>query len=189
MRIPAKRRSPVVALLLFGAARLVVAAQGEHRITEQQAKEYQVKAAFLYNFTKFVEWRGTSLSRPDDSVTICLAGQAARVRVITETLNARKGLTVRVIRTGDEPKGCAVFFQTSGERPFREHWPELAKAGALVVTEDPAQLNRGSILNFYLADGKVRFEANLDGAKASGFRLNSQLLQLARIAKTEGGRE
>jgi hypothetical protein len=158
-------------------------------IAAQSEEEYQVKAAFLYNFTMFVEWHGAPLVKTEDSLVLCVSGGRARARVVADTLSSKKGVVVRAVKIAEEPKGCTVLFQTAGEKPIRENWSELARSGILVVTEDPAQLARGSILNFFLAQGKVRFEANPDGAKASGFRLNSQLLQLARIVRTEGVKE
>jgi hypothetical protein len=184
-------------LILARASRAAPADRRDKQaqLSEQQTKEYQVKAAFLYNFTKFVEWRSKPEEpRPggtasEDGLSVCVAGPAEKVTVITETLPAKKGISIRRIRLGEELKGCHVLFQASGERGVRETWTEAAKSGVLVVTEDTQQVTKGSILNFYLADGKVRFEANLEAAKASGFRLSSQLLQLARIAKPEGTRE
>lgn len=157
-------------------------------VTGQQAKEYQIKAAFLFNFTKFVEWRG-SPPKGEDLPTICVSGPAGRVQVVIDTLKPQKGLSLRRIQQLDDPKGCTVLFQTSGDKPVRESWTELAKAGILVVTEDPQQILKGSILGFFLTDSKVRIEANIEAAKASGFHLNSQLLQLARIIKPDGGKE
>lgn len=184
MRTLARLVAIAASLLAFAPASRMLAAQ------TGGTEEYQVKAAFLYNFTKFIEWRGVPLARADDSTAVfCVCGGRTPVKAMSETLESKKGVSVRSLRPGNDPKGCTILFQAVGEKPFRENWSEIAKSGVLVVTEDPAQLSRGSILNFYLADGKVRFEANLDGAKASGFRLNSQLLHLARIAKPEGGKE
>jgi L-arabinose isomerase len=180
-------------LILFAAAlphaALAGDAEDRQRVSDRLTKEYQVKAAFLYNFTKFVEWRGSNLWKADETVVICVAAPSAKLRVISETLREKKDVSVRPLTTGSDGKGCAVVFQSSGDRAIRDNWLDLAKAGSLVVTEDAAQLQRGSLLNFYLSEGKVRFEANLAAAKVSGFRLHAQLLQLARIAKPEGDRE
>ncbi len=161
------------------AALLLTVAVASAPAAQEVSKEYRVKAAFLYNFVKFVEWP----TRPSSaSILICVGGRNPFGSVLTETIRgevvARRTLEARVILEPDE--SCHIVFI-----------PEGANAGAylraargtaiLTVGEAPGFIEQGGLIRFYLDGGSVRFEINRDGADRAGLRISSRLLQLARI--------
>ena len=138
--------------------------------------EYRVKAAYLFNFAKFVDW-----PREPGPLTICVAGRnvfgnALSDTVRGETINGRP-LTVRVIL---EPEpGCHITFVPRGAAA-----PAYLRAARsfpeLTVGESPDFIAQGGIVNFVLDAGNVRFEIDAEAAERSGLRISSRLLRLAR---------
>lgn len=150
---------------------------------QEVPQEYQVKAAFLYNFLKYVEWP----DRPNRPFVICVAGQNPFGTVLEGlTKNERVGgnPVMTQIILAPEP-GCDVIFT-----PRTANIPAYLNAAAgmpiLTVGETPNFIERGGIVNFFLEDGKVRFEINRNGVERAGLRISSRLLQLARIVNPGG---
>jgi hypothetical protein len=179
------RRLPLPALLAALLALQVPAAA-------QTASEYDVKAAFLFNFTKFVDWPATAFPDPG-SLKVCVLGEDPFGRslqaVAGEAVASRK---LTVVRSDAIPKpgGCQILFISRSER---ERLPQILAANkdapVLTVGDTKGFVDQGVIINFILEDSKVRFEINTDAADRAGIRISSKLLQLARrIVPTPGGK-
>jgi hypothetical protein len=147
--------------------------------TSQNASlEYQVKAAYLFNFTKFVEWPDDAL--PDGApLTICVAAPspfgAALGDTIRDELVDGRALAMRVVR---DPAGCHVLFVPKGVAAA----PLLRDARTrpiLTVGEADDFLRQGGIVDFVMQDGKVRFAISQDAASRAQLRISSRLLRLA----------
>jgi hypothetical protein len=165
-----RRLAPIV--LLIAAAQLAPSAQ-------DVSKEYRVKAAFLYNFVKFVEW---PTRQAPGAIVICVAGRNPFGNVLSDTVRGEtidgRSLDARVLLEPEDR--CHVIFI-----------PEGANAGAylraargqpiLTVGETPGFIEQGGMVRFYLDSGTVRFEIHRDAAERAGLRISSRLLQLARI--------
>lgn len=147
--------------------------------------EYQVKAAFLFNFAKFVEWPADAFERPRDPVAICVMGkdpfgESLDSVVRGETVNGRP-LVVRRPRQTLEARGCHILFLARSERGRQDEiLSSVEGAGILTVGEDDGFLTDGGIIRFVLEENRVRFEINLAAAEANRLKLSSQLLRLAR---------
>ena len=146
-------------------------------------QEYQIKAAYLYNFLKYVEWP-KPLNR---TFLICVAGQNPFGNVLEGlTKNERvRGNPVKTeIILAPEP-GCDVIFT-----PRTSNMPAYLSSAAgmpiLTVGETGNFIERGGIVNFFVDDGKVRFEINPAAAERAGLRISSRLLQLAKIVNPGG---
>lgn len=142
------------------------------------SQEYQIKAAYLYNFLKYVEWP-VPMNRP---FMICVAGQNPFGNVLSSlTTNERvRGNPVKTeLILGYQP-GCDVIFA-----PRTSNIPAYLSAAAgmpvLTVGETKGFIEQGGIVNFFVEDGKVRFEINRSAAERAGLRFSSRLLQLAKI--------
>jgi YfiR/HmsC-like len=146
--------------------------------------EYQVKAAYLFNFTKFVEWPEAAVPQ-GVPLTICVAsanpfGHALEDTIRGELIGARP-LSTRVV---SDVAGCHVLFVPDGVaaasllRAARTH-------PVLTVGESDDFLRDGGIVNFVMQDGKVRFEINQDAATRAQLRISSRLLRLGRPAGTK----
>ncbi len=150
--------------------------------------EYQVKAAFLFNFAKFVEWPDAAFPAPNSSFIIGVLGDdpfgpALDKAVEGKTLNDRK-IVVRRFDQAGEVKGCQMLFISRSEQKnlgkILEH---LGKSNTLMVSEMPQMLARGGMINFLIEEHKVRFDINPDAAERAGLKISSKLLQLAHAVK------
>jgi hypothetical protein len=147
------------------------------------AGEYEVKAAFLYNFARFVEWPAQGHSQPN-VLTLCILGGNPFGSDIDALAGKSVGqATLQVRRIGiEQASACQIVFISSSEGPRLES--ELAQMRGrpvLTIADSPGFSERGAVINFYLDQGKVRFEINIDAAQRSGLTISSQLLRLARI--------
>jgi YfiR/HmsC-like len=146
--------------------------------------EYQVKAAYLFNFTKFVDW-------PDDAVasgaplSICVAAPNPFGQALEETIKgelvAGRPLTSRVVR---DANGCHVLFIPEGASaaPLLR---EVRTRPVLTIGESDDFLRAGGVVNFVMQDGKVRFEISQEAAARAQLRISSRLLRLALAPDTK----
>jgi hypothetical protein len=148
--------------------------------------EYQVKAAFLYNFAKFVEWPNS----PDAESPLIL-GVIGDEKSATDlmTINGRliKKHPVQVVRfphTRRLPK-CHILFILPSESMESLRLKNLRDSGVLTVCDERKDFARtGAIINFIKTqEGKIRFEVNIDAAKRAGLKIQSPLLALAHIVR------
>lgn len=156
---------------------IVLAASSAMAKEEDHAIEYQVKAAFLYNFLKFIEWPASPENRPWQ---IGVAGPAELVEVLEDTVRGKvvNGRPVNVTRLANiiDARNCHIVYLASSVKGSVG-----GQTGVLTVGEDPHFLSAGGILNFYLEDNKVRFEINPEAAKSAGLHVSAQLLKLGRV--------
>lgn len=166
-------------LLLFNA--LSVGAQGG------AGDEHRLKAAFVFKFPQFVEWPQAALAdRP--VFEICVDGpgpSAAALRELTsgEVLNGRR-LVVRDRPAEQSLSSCQVLF-FAGQRLDRELMARAAVLPILTVSDSPAFLDAGGIIQLKMLDRRVRFEVNLPAAARARITLSSQLLRLAAAVRGE----
>jgi YfiR/HmsC-like len=145
---------------------------------QEVALEYRVKAAFLFNFAKFVEWPAEADGGP---LQICVAGRnvfgdALADTVRGENINGRP-LAVRVIL---EPEpGCHIIFIPRGAASAA-YLRAARGTPSLTVGETRDFIAQGGIVNFTLDGTSVRFEIDPEAAERSGLRISSRLLRLAR---------
>jgi hypothetical protein len=147
--------------------------------------EYRVKAAYLFNFTKFIEWPPGAISE-GAPFTICVAGTNPFASALEDTIRgetvAGRSLQSRVAQ-GNEP--CQVLFVPHGV----DAGPILKRTGTqpvLTVGESPEFLRQGGIINFVRDGGKVRFEISQEAANRAQLRISSRLLRLAREPAERG---
>jgi len=146
--------------------------------------EYRVKAAYLFNFTKFVEWPAAAL--PDQrALTICVAAPSPFGSALDETVRGEAVAGRRLVtRTVSGVEGCHVLFVPQGVsvEPLLRN---TRSRPVLTVGESTEFLRQGGVVKFIREDGKIRFEINQDAAQRAQLRISSRLLRLARPA--DGG--
>ncbi|HEX4276606.1 MAG TPA: YfiR family protein [Bryobacteraceae bacterium] len=148
----------------------------------QPALEYQVRAAFLLNFTRFIEWPPPAEADPASSIAICIVGDdpfgAALDQIVAgETLQGRK-LTVRRVRR-PVPSSCQVAYISRVEKGVDNLLASIPP-GILTVSEGDGFLRDGGMIAFVLENHRVRFDINQSSAMKAGVRINSKLLNVAR---------
>jgi len=150
--------------------------------------EYQVKAAYLFNFTRFVDWPPGAFSGAGP-ITICVAEMNPFGPVLASTLvgetAAGRPLASRVVRNA--ASACHVLFIPRGV-PAAAHLRGIAMQPVLTVGESPDFLRQGGMINFVLEEGRVRFEINREAASRSRLTISARLLQLARPPEQPGPR-
>lgn len=144
--------------------------------------EYQVKAAFLLNFTKFVEWPTDGFTDRTAPVTICIDGDTPVVLALDQMLEGELvgNRKVVMLRSPPDPaKSCQVLFIGKAEH---EAAKLIANAGRNVLTvgESDRFLSDGGMINFVIDNRRVRFDINQNSVANSALKLSSKLFSVAR---------
>ncbi len=147
------------------------------------SKEYRIKAAFLYNFTKFVEWPAGRFSSDEAPVLIGVLGRNPFGTVLEETVEGRtvNGRPVRVVLLDSAQRLAEVHvvFMAEGSPSCREEFAKAPDAGVLTVGECEEDAACGAVINFLTVGDKVRFEISIPAAEARGLKLSAHLQKLA----------
>jgi len=153
------------------------------------SSEYLIKAGFIYNFAKFVEWPTTAFAQPDSPIVIGILGIDPFGPLIDRIVENKKigarGFVVRRLKWGGDLKDlkeCKILFVGSSERAHIDELMQIVKTlPILTVGETPGFAERGGVIRFVLEDNRVRFEINVDAAHEADLTISSRLLTLARI--------
>lgn len=152
----------------------------------QSAEEYRVKAAFLYNFAKFVEWPAQAFKTPSDPIAIGVLGKdpfgdALTAATAGKTLGSR-GFQVREVGDAQQAAACQILFISSSERKrFGPLLEQIAGLGILTVGETDNFAAEGGVINFKIEGGTVRLQINVEAARKQQLRISAKLLSLAEI--------
>lgn len=174
------------ALSLFLAQPVVAMAQ---EASVAAASEYEVKAAFVYNFAKFVDWP----DQPERTVTFCVSGPDPAYWALVEVAHGRMmgghELAIRHISEGEEAHSdCQVVFVAWREKKRSAAvLAALSDRAVLTVGQEGGFLSMGGIINLLVVDHKVRFEINLAAARKARLTISSKLLQLAANIQEHAG--
>jgi hypothetical protein len=179
------RRAATAAIVLLVAGLLQ---HGDGYAAERRTAapaEYQVKAAFVNNFIKFVEWplRGQGGNVPEETVRLCVLGDLPD-KAPFEALDGQeimgKHLSLVFILEPEESRDCQVLFLPS---TVSNSLPEVLKVlqgrPTLTIGDTEGYARRGVMINMYLDNKRVRFEINAEMAGAAGLRISAKLLNLA----------
>lgn len=154
---------------------------------ETPSKEYQYKAAFIYNFTKFVDWPTNRFATKDQPLTIGVLGKNPFGDVLVKVVEGRtvngRTYVVKVLTSVREAAQVDLLFVPQGqEKLLADQLPVLQGAGVLTVGESDAFAKLGGTINFFITEAdQLRFEINLDEAERGGLKIRAQLLKLAKI--------
>jgi uncharacterized protein DUF4154 len=150
----------------------------------QATLERQVKAAYLLNFTHYVEWPAAAFADSVAPVNLCLVdGDEAMFEIMGRTLEGRRsrGRPLRLLRPDVPAQAgeCHLVFLPA-ETPLVETWlAALRGTAALTVGEGPGFLRRGGMIAFVIVDQTVRFVVDDRVARGAGLRISSRVLALA----------
>lgn len=165
-----------VLTLLFGTARAQSATAGE----------YEIKAAFLYNFAKFVDWPPKSFRDTTAPLQICVLGRdpfGEALRNITreKTVNGRK-LEVDYVVDLRMARTCHILFIASSEKErLRQIFEGLQGSCILTVGDTKDFAAQGGMINFVLQDDRVQFEVSRTAIEQAGLKISSKLLSVAKV--------
>jgi hypothetical protein len=181
MNLRARAKWTVASTVLFVCS--CFAAQRTGQAVSQPTLEYEVKAAFLLNFTRFVEWPANAFADSSSPLTICILGRdpfggALEEIVKGEAVNSRT-LVVRKLNQVPPPQTCQIAYIDTTGRTLSKDLAELGR-GVLTVGEGDEFVKAGGIVGFVLDNRRVRFDINRAAAAAAELKLSSRLLGVAR---------
>ena len=146
--------------------------------------QYQLKAAFLYSFVKFVEWPAQAYAGPASPTVIGVLGEnvfgEALEKITQNKVINHHPMQFKTFASVAEVTNCQVLFISSSER---RRFPEILEAlrgrSVLTVSESERFIQDGGMINFVIVDRKVRFQINNEPARKAGLVISSDLLTLA----------
>lgn len=143
--------------------------------------EYEVKAAFLYNFTRFVSWADTS--QTSEPLEVCIFGDDPFGNLLAP-LRGRKSqgreLQLRYPDTSENLVGCDVLYIGQSQSRALDELLELAQnRGMLTISDLPDFVRKGGMVGYVKQGNVIRFEISLRAATDAGLTINSRLLELA----------
>jgi hypothetical protein len=151
------------------------------------ARADDLKAAYLFNFAKLVEWPASS---PADTLTICFVGATgvrdAFKRAAGEKQVGTRRIVVRPMVASAPRAGCDVLYLDAALTA--QHMPESALSGALTVSDAADFAAHGGMIELFAEGNRLRFNINLPSAQRAGLRISSSLLQLAAHIEKGGSR-
>ena len=149
--------------------------------------EYQVKAAFLCNFIKFVDWPGEVLSDTDNTIIIGVLGESP-INAALESIEGKKisgyKLDIKHFKKAPDLEFCHILFVSSSAKGGIEEVLKMLKGSSTLTVSEVAGFTRlGGMINFIIIDNTVRFEINVKRAEKADLKISSKLLRLARIVQ------
>jgi hypothetical protein len=146
--------------------------------------EYQVKAAFLYNFAKFIEWPPQAFATPSSPIIIGILGENVFGDNLEKTVAGKvvnnRSLQVKRIDTTSAATNCQILFISASEKDrFPKILQDLQGSGVLTVSDTDHFMESGGMINFVLESNKIHFQINDEAAKKAGLKISSKLLSLA----------
>jgi hypothetical protein len=154
---------------------------------DSSASEYEIKSAFLYNFTRFVEWPANSAT---GNFCIGVVGadpfHGALESAVNGRLAAGRGISLRHFKPGEDPGACEIVFVSGTDLNKARAVVAALRGPVLTVGEAAGFCRIGGIVEFEIKDSKVRLQINLEAAQRAHLQISSKLLALASIVR-EGG--
>jgi hypothetical protein len=154
----------------------------------QAESEYDVKAAFLFKFTKFVEWPGSAFPSADAPFVIGIVGRdpfaGGLDRILEGQRTGERELQVRYLSAGDSAglRNCQmIFVSTSEERRLPDILSMVQGRPVLVVGESEGFASAGGMLGFALRQSRLGVEVNSGAARQARLKISSQLLNIAKV--------
>jgi hypothetical protein len=152
----------------------------------KSAREYEVKAGYLYNFARFVYWPANAFSDPKQPVCVCIYGRdpfghSLEDALLGKTIGDRPVILGHALQLEDL-SGCQIIFVGGFEHaPIGDLATRLRGRAVLLVGESEGFAASGGAIQLRVEDGRVRLIINPDAADRAGLKISSKLLALARI--------
>jgi hypothetical protein len=157
-------------------------------LVAQPAKEYQVKAVFLFNFTQFVDWPVDSFNEATSPFIICIFGEDPFGPYLEKIIAGEKveehTIIIKRVSKIEDAKGCHILFiNASGVNRLKEILTSVEGQPILTVSDANNFAKNGGVIRMYTEDKKIKIRINLTAAKASELTISSKLLGIADIVE------
>jgi hypothetical protein len=172
------------ATLTFVLGWLLVTAAGA-RAQESQPSEHQVKAAFIFNFAKFIDWPPAAFPDVKAPLVIGVFGDkpffADLERAVQGKIVNARTVLVKECQTIEEAAQCQILFIGASEKGrLPKIFAGLVSTNVVTISEDDGFIKAGGAINFFREGKRIRFEINDELAKRASFRIDSKLLGLSK---------
>ena len=177
-----RARAILVAFLALPAISLV----RQPLAAQEPSLEYQIKAAFLLNFARYIEWPGPAFPTGDSPLMLCVLGPNPFGTALTRTAEGERvqghPIVVQSVAELQQVARCHLLFISESARgraaSVIAHVESVVTPTA-TVGEFPGFIDAGGVINLLTVGGRVRFEVNVGAAERRGLRVSSRLLRLA----------
>lgn len=177
----------IVLLAMLGG--LAVMASQNNAVRSPAVSEYNVKAAFLYHFAKYITW---SLETKTQELVVCVVGIDPFGTALDALSGKRVGTAPVVIQRLQQPDNmldCHIAFISASEQPrLNSILTIVQNTQVLTISDIPSFIEKGGMIMFHMERSKVRFSINLTAMHSAQLEISGHLLRLARqVYKSEGG--
>jgi hypothetical protein len=184
-------RAAVLSRCIMAAVLLALTAEGYAQ--KDHYSEYEVKAAFLYQFISFVEWPSDAFEDDAADFAIGILGEDPFNGILDNIVKGKKAhnRSIGIIRSQDPEalKSCQIVFVSSSEQAnSKQVMDTLSGSSILTIGEWDMFTQEGGIIRFMVQKNKIAFEINNDQAQEVGLKISSQLLKLAQAGDDKEGR-
>jgi hypothetical protein len=153
--------------------------------SQKTAPEYDLKAAYIFNFSLFVDWPAGAFEHPDSPIIIGVLGDSRFATVLQETLKGQdargRSFVVQSWNSAKNVQHCHLLFVASGAA---QEWAQVVQSvrrtPTLTIGEWPDFIGTGGIVNFFVEGKKIRFDISAETARRAGLNMSSKMLGLAR---------
>lgn len=154
------------------------------------SKEYQIKAAFLFNFAQFVQWPPKTFTQADGPFCIGILGEDPFGSFLDETVRGEKidghPLVIKRYASAEEAKDCQILFISRSEMGrIEEVFTVLGNRSILTVGDAEGFVQRGGIVRFATEENKIHLRISPKAAKRASLVISSKILRLAEIVETK----
>jgi hypothetical protein len=156
----------------------------------QTVEESRVKAAYLYNFAKFVDWPSGTFRNPNDPAVICVVGDERTSDVLESAVIGKRAngrpVEARSPHSSEEFKACQVLFIGFTDKERIAHLLNgLQRSSVLTVGQNDQFISLGGMINLALSHATIELEIDPDASNAVGLKISSRLLVIARLVKSQ----
>jgi hypothetical protein len=149
-------------------------------------REYQIKAAFLFNFTQFVEWPVNAFPEPETPLAIGILGEDPFGNYLEETVTGEKvnghSLVIQHYKNIEEVKTCHILFINKAEINKPEQAVINLKGKYILTVSDGNNfIKQGGMVRFITKNNKIQIQINPEAAKEASLIVSSKLLRIAEV--------
>jgi YfiR/HmsC-like len=177
-------------ILTLVAALLLALTQEKPMLGQAGLSEDQIKAGFLLNFIRFVEWPEGTYAATSTPVVACIVGDSSMSILLTEAVAGKQvgghPVHVELTKPTDDLRTCnLVFIGAKDERNASRVLDALKGVSALTVGAFPGFAKSGGMFNFYTEENRVKLEINLDAATHANLKISAKLISVSRLVPTK----
>ena len=158
------------------------------RAADAPSREFQLKAAYIYNFAQFIEWPERAFAKADSPLVITVLGDSPFGNALDQVTKGKavRGheITVRYVQQPNAVGQTHILFVAP---PHSQNPAEILRglSGVLTIADSDSFMTAGGLIRFFSEDNKLRFEINATAAEKGGLKVSAKLLQLAKVYKAD----